>query len=105
MLPTFESGMPDRQVLFLGASGFAEIKAPGKKPRPLQVSFLNELGKAGSFVGVVDSYESALQWIEDFKDHVELLTQRPIPTWRPKLYERPTSNTSFEDILNSSKDS
>jgi hypothetical protein len=78
MLPTFESGVPDRIVLFRGCSGFAELKRPGKEPRHLQISFLKELGKAGSFVGVVDSKESALAWISDFLDHVEEITGDPI---------------------------
>ena len=42
------SGMPDRLVLMPGARvGFVEVKAPGTKPRPLQVSrhaFLRQLG-------------------------------------------------------------
>jgi hypothetical protein len=71
MLPTYEAGMPDRIVLYKGLSGFAEIKAPGKKPRQLQAVFLQELRKAGSFTGVVDSKDSALNWIKDFDNYVE----------------------------------
>ena len=71
MLPTYEAGMPDRIVLYKGLSGFAEIKAPGKKPRQLQAVFLQELQKAGSFTGVVDSKDSALNWIKDFDNYVE----------------------------------
>lgn len=71
MLPTYEAGMPDRIVLYRGVAGFAEIKAPGKKPRQLQAVFLEELQKAGSFTGVVDSKDSALNWINDFKFWVE----------------------------------
>lgn len=45
--PGFD-GMPDRLVLLPGgAAGFVEMKAPGKKPRPLQESrhrLLRELG-------------------------------------------------------------
>lgn len=41
-------GMPDRMVLLPGGHiGFVEVKAPGKKPRPLQrarLAFLTELG-------------------------------------------------------------
>ena len=41
-------GMPDRIVLLPGGHiGFVEVKAPGKKPRPLQLarhSLLRELG-------------------------------------------------------------
>lgn len=71
MLPTFEAGMPDRIVLYRGVAGFAEIKAPGKKPRQLQAVFLDELNKAGSFTGVVDSKDSALNWIQDFINYVD----------------------------------
>ena len=36
--PSF-AGMPDRLILLPdGHIGFAELKAPGKKPRPLQLS-------------------------------------------------------------------
>lgn len=73
MVPTYENGIPDRMALLNGVSGFAEIKAPGKKPRPLQVSYMRSLEEAGFFVGVVDSKESALRWIEEFKVHVEYL--------------------------------
>ena len=45
--PGFD-GMPDRLILLPdGHIGFAELKAPGKKPRPLQLSrhrLLRELG-------------------------------------------------------------
>jgi len=74
MLPTFEFGIPDRMALFKGVSGFAEIKAPGKEPRTVQLHYMRGLKKAGFFVGVVDSKESALKWIEDFKTHVKELT-------------------------------
>ena len=44
-------GMPDRMVLLPEAHiGFVEVKAPGEKPRPLQVrrhEQLRELGKVG----------------------------------------------------------
>lgn len=78
MLPTYEAGMPDRIVLYRGVAGFAEIKAPGKKPRQLQAVFLEELQKAGSFTGVVDSKDSALNWIQDFLNYVEYKLPWPI---------------------------
>ena len=73
MLPTFEAGMPDRIVLYKGVAGFAEIKAPGKKPRKLQAVFLDELEKAGSYTGVVDSKDQADWWIMCFEAFVESL--------------------------------
>ena len=52
--PGFD-GMPDRIVLLPGAKiGFVEVKAPGKKPRPLQVSRLTLLRKLGFKVCVLD---------------------------------------------------
>lgn len=48
-------GMPDRIVLLPGMKiGFVEVKAPGKKPRPLQVSRLTLLRKLGFKVYVLD---------------------------------------------------
>mgnify|MGYP000274862135 FL=1 len=41
--PGFD-GMPDRLVLLPGGKiGFVEVKAPGKEPRPLQVSIRRPL--------------------------------------------------------------
>lgn len=73
MLPTFEAGMPDRIVLYNGISGFAEIKAPGKKPRKLQAVFLQELKNAGFFTGVIDSKTCVHVWLNDFKIHVDIM--------------------------------
>lgn len=69
MIPTFEAGIPDRQILYAGVSGFAEIKAPGQKPRPLQIAYMDSLKLAGFFVGVIDSKESAVEWINNFHKH------------------------------------
>lgn len=78
MVPTYENGIPDRQVLFKGFAGFAEIKKPGKTASPLQVVYLRELGKAGCFVGVVDSKEAVMEWIENFVQHVDELIGKDI---------------------------
>lgn len=52
--PGFD-GMPDRLVLLPGgAVGFVEVKAPGKKLRPLQGSRHRLLRKLGFRVYVVD---------------------------------------------------
>lgn len=52
--PGFD-GMPDRIVLLPGSRiGFVEVKAPGKKPRPLQVSRHTLLRKLGFRVYVLD---------------------------------------------------
>ena len=52
------NGVPDRLLLFPGArAAFCELKAPGQKPRPLQVHRMNQLRKLGFPVYVVDSAE------------------------------------------------
>ncbi len=55
--PSF-SGMPDRLVLLPhGVMGFVEVKAPGKKPRLLQVSRHAMLREMGFQVFVLDALE------------------------------------------------
>ena len=49
------AGMPDRLILLPdGHMAFAELKAPGKKPRPLQLSRHRLLRKLGYRVYVID---------------------------------------------------
>ena len=51
-------GMPDRIILMPGGKiAFAEVKAPGKKPRPLQASRHRLLMRLGFKVYVIDSAE------------------------------------------------
>ena len=62
MCPKFTSpgsdGMPDRIVIMPGGKlGFVEVKAPGKKPRPLQVQRHKELRSLGCKVFVLDGME------------------------------------------------
>ena len=55
--PSF-AGMPDRLVLLPdGVFAFVELKAPGKMPRPLQVSRHKMLRSLGFKVYVIDSVE------------------------------------------------
>lgn len=55
--PGFD-GMPDRLVLLPERHfGFVEVKAPGMKPRPLQVSRHKLLAKLGFEVYVLDNPE------------------------------------------------
>src|SRR5690606_2325720 len=52
------SGAPDRLVLLPGGKIiFVELKAPGKKPRPLQLKRHEELRQLGFHVEVIDSPE------------------------------------------------
>lgn len=49
------SGAPDRIVLMPGGkAGFVEVKAPGKKPRPLQARRKKQLEQMGFKVFVLD---------------------------------------------------
>ena len=55
--PGFD-GMPDRLVLIPdGHIAFVELKAPGKKPRPLQLARHRLLRSLGFQVYVIDSVE------------------------------------------------
>lgn len=60
------SGMPDRIVLLPnGRAFFVELKAPGKKPRPLQERVHEKLRELGFDVYVIDSFEKineVLKW-------------------------------------------
>ena len=52
--PGFD-GMPDRMIILPGGRiGFVEVKAPGKKPRPLQISRHDLLRRLGCRVYVLD---------------------------------------------------
>lgn len=48
-------GVPDRIILLPeGKIGFVEVKAPGKKPRPIQVKRIKQLRDLGFKVFVLD---------------------------------------------------
>ena len=52
------NGLPDRLILSPGGRcGFVELKAPGKKPRALQLKRHKELRSLGFKVYVVDGLE------------------------------------------------
>ncbi|HGP0319200.1 MULTISPECIES: VRR-NUC domain-containing protein [Bacillales] len=51
-------GMPDRIVLLPhGKMAFIELKAPGKKPRPLQIRRIRQLQKLGFTCYVIDDVQ------------------------------------------------
>lgn len=52
-----KSGVPDRVVVLAGRVVFVETKAPGGKPRPLQLVRHRELRAAGADVRVFDTRE------------------------------------------------
>ena len=52
------NGVPDRLLLFDGGkAAFAEVKAPGEKPRPLQVHRMEQLRRLGFKAFVIDDRE------------------------------------------------
>lgn len=58
LLSSNYNGLPDRMILSPGEKvGFIELKAPGKKPRPLQLKRHKELRNLGFKVYVVDSID------------------------------------------------
>ena len=65
--PGFD-GMPDRMVLMPGGCiGFVEVKAPGEKPRLLQLSRHRLLRRLGFKVYVLDSIEQIGGIIDDIR--------------------------------------
>ena len=61
------AGVPDRLVCFPGGYVcFIELKAPGKKPRPLQVAAQSQLRRLGFIVETIDSKEQ----VDHFFDHL-----------------------------------
>ena len=58
-------GMPDRLILMPGGRmAFVELKAPGKKPRPLQLHRHDQLRGLGYEVYVVDRPEQISEVID-----------------------------------------
>ena len=65
--PGFD-GMPDRIVLLPhGLLAFVEVKAPGKKPRPLQVSRHGLLQRLGFKVYVLDDTDRIGGILDDIR--------------------------------------
>lgn len=63
--PSF-AGMPDRLVLLGdGKMGFVEVKAPGQKPRPLQLKRHAMLRRLGYRVFVLDAIEEIPAILKD----------------------------------------
>ena len=65
--PGFD-GMPDRLVLLPnGKVGFVELKAPGKKPRPIQTRRIEQLKNLGFKVYVLDNTDEIEVIINDIQ--------------------------------------
>ncbi len=61
-----QAGVPDRMVLLPGGRVvFAEMKAPGQKPRPLQRAVFARMERAGHRVYVIDSKAAVKKFIEE----------------------------------------
>ena len=63
------AGVPDRLVCMPGGRAcFVELKAPGKKPRPLQVSAqgrLKDLGFVVETLDCVEQVDSFCEWLRE----------------------------------------
>ena len=63
-----QSGVPDRIVMMPGGKVvFAEIKAPGKKPRPLQLAVIDKIARLGITTWVIDSRVLVHSFIEQYQ--------------------------------------
>lgn len=64
-------GVPDRIVLLPGGKiGFVEVKALGKKPRPLQTARHKTLMKLGFRVFVIDSPEQIGEVLDEIENNL-----------------------------------
>lgn len=69
--PGFD-GMPDRLLLLPGGRmAFVEVKAPGQKPRPLQLSRHKLLMRLGFRVFVLDDVSQIQQILSEMGGEVE----------------------------------
>ena len=63
-------GMPDRMVLLPDSHiGFVEVKAPGKKPRPLQDLRHRQLKQLGFKVFVLDEEKKITSILKEINDN------------------------------------
>ena len=61
-----QAGVPDRVVLLPdGRVIFAEMKAPGEKPRKLQRAVFARMERAGHPVWIIDSREAVHKFMEE----------------------------------------
>lgn len=58
-------GVPDRVVIINGHTIFVELKAPGKKPPPLQRFRINEMRQQGADVRIIDTIEGVDAFITE----------------------------------------
>lgn len=66
LVPLHLAGLPDRLALLPGGRlFFAEIKAPGKRPRAIQTRIMSKIKNLGFEVYVLDSLEAIKKVIEN----------------------------------------
>ena len=58
------AGWPDRCFIANGRVAFVELKAPGKKPTPLQEARMNQLRHAGAKAEWFDDADTAMAWLK-----------------------------------------
>ena len=69
------AGVPDRLVLLpTGKAAFVEVKASGKKPRPLQIRRISQIRRLGFPVFVVNGLEQIAEVLNDIGGTNEIQT-------------------------------
>lgn len=64
-------GVPDRLVLMTGGKlAFIELKATGKKPRPLQIKKMEQLKRLGFLCFVLDDIELIGGMLDEIKSQM-----------------------------------
>lgn len=64
-------GVPDRLVLMTGGKlAFIELKATGKKPRPLQIKRMEQLKRLGFICFVLDDIELIGGMLDEIKSQM-----------------------------------
>lgn len=58
------AGVPDRLVLYKGRTYFIELKAPGKKPRPLQKRMIKQMEDRGASVTIISDKKGVDTFID-----------------------------------------
>ena len=63
------AGVPDRIIIHEGRTMFVELKRPGEKPRPLQVTVFRQMKREGAFIYVLSSKEQVDQFVNELKTY------------------------------------
>ena len=94
------AGVPDRLLLFPGGRlAFCEVKAPGEKPRPLQVHRLEQLRRLGFKVYVVDGAEQIREMVEAVLEKDTKKEGPVVTTPGFTVVELLSSTPSFDEII------